>query len=78
MKKLLLSISFICFFGCSHTSEQIIGYNEHGQTIVKVCHTRGNLVNSSAFGSNCVIELRDYGRITKNAETINIISDDNR
>lgn len=78
MKKTVILFSILCLFGCSHTSEQVLGYNEKGQTIVRVCHSRGNLVNSAAFGSDCTVELRDYGRITNSANTINVISDNKR
>ena len=78
MKKTLILISTICLFGCSHTNESVIGYNEKGQTIVKVCKSWGNLGNASAFGSSCTVELRDYGRVTNDAHTINVISNDKR
>lgn len=78
MRKTVLLFSILCLAGCSHTSEQVLGYNEKGQTIVRVCRSRGNLVNSAAFGSDCTVELRDYGRITNSANTINVISDNKR
>ena len=78
MRKLLILATVICLAGCSHVNETIIGYNEKGQTIVKVCHSRGNLVNAAAFGSDCTVELRDYGRVTNDAHTINVISNDDR
>ena len=78
MKKVII-LSSLLLSGCfSHINETVIGYNEKGQTIVKVCKSRGNLVNSSAFGSDCIVELRDYGRITNSANTINVISNDKR
>lgn len=78
MKKLTLLTLFLGLCACAHTSEQIIGYNEEGKTLVRVCTSRGNLVNASAFGSDCVVELRDYGRVTNKAETVNIISSEKR
>lgn len=64
MKKAFILLCVICLSGCSHTHEQILGYNDKGQSIVQVCHSRGSFSNSSAFGSSCIIELRDYGWIT--------------
>lgn len=80
MKKIFIYINvlFLCSCGWGHISEEIIGYNEEGKTMVRICESRGNLVNPQAFGSSCRIELRDYGRITKSAETVNIISNDKR
>ena len=78
MKKLTLLILFLGLCACAHTSEQVIGYNEDGKTLVRVCTSRGNLANATAFGSECVVELRDYGRITTNAETVNVISSEKR
>jgi hypothetical protein len=64
--------------GCySHVSEDVLGYNEHGQTIVRVCKSTGNPANPVAFGSSCSVELRNYGRIN-HSNTINVISDYNR
>lgn len=78
MRKACLLMCVICLTACGHVSEQVIGYNEDGITIVRVCKSQGNLVNPSAFGSNCEIELRDYGRISNTANTVNIISNDKR
>ena len=78
MKKIFFLSSIVCVTACAHVSEQIVGYNEEGMTIVRVCTSRGNLVNPSAFGSGCEIELRDYGRISNTANTVNIISNDKR
>lgn len=64
MKKVFVLFFVVCLVGCSHTHEQIIGYNEKGQSIVQICHTRGSFSNLSAFGSECIIELRDYGWIS--------------
>lgn len=75
-----ISVLILCggLCACAHTSEQVIGYNEYGETLVRVCTSHGNLVNASAFGSDCTIEIRDYGRVTNKAETINVISSEKR
>lgn len=78
MKKLLILFSLFAFSGCAHVSETIIGYNEEGKTIVQVCKSRGNLANTSAFGSSCKIEARDYGRISNKSNTLNVISTETR
>lgn len=78
MKKMLILSVFLLTSGCSHVTEEIIGYNESGQTVVKICKSRGNLANAAAFGSDCKIELRDYGRISNKSNTINVISNDKR
>lgn len=78
MKKYILFFFVLCLAACAHKSEQVIGYNEDGFTIVRVCTSHGNLVNPSAFGSDCEIELRDYGRISNPSNTVNVISNDRR
>lgn len=79
MKKVIfLFISCMFASACAHVSENIIGYNERGETIVQVCKSRGNLASADAFGHSCKIEIRDYGRISNKSDTINIISNDNR
>lgn len=77
MKKLSIISILVLFAGCSRTYyENVIGYNEKGQTLVRVCDsTVGVLDNLEA---NCKIELRDYGRISGVANTVNSISDDER
>lgn len=65
----------VCLCGCAHTSESILGYNERGQTVVRVCKSYGQL---GMYGSDCTIELRDYGRVTNDAHTVNVISNPNR
>ncbi len=77
MKKIIF-LFLIIITGCSHVTEEVIGYNQYGQTIVRVCKSNGNLVNPTAFGSSCSIEARNYGRISNQTTTINVISDDNR
>ncbi len=77
MKKLyLLSALMLC--ACAHTAEQVIGYNEDGKTIIRVCKSRGTTNNATAFGSKCTVELRDYGRVSNASDTINIISKETR
>lgn len=79
MKKIYAILGIVLLTtSCSHVSEEIIGNNQEGMTIVRVCKSRGNLVNPVAFGSSCFIETRDYGRISNKTNTINIISDDDR
>ena len=79
MKKIFLLAACLALSACyRHTSEQIVGYNEDGKTLVRICTSKGSPASSTAFGSNCVLELRDYGRITKTAETVNIISTEKR
>ena len=79
MKKIIVLFALsLLVSACAHVSENIIGYNERGQTIVRVCKSRGNLGTVDAYGSSCTIEVRDYGRISNQANTINIISNDNR
>ena len=78
MQKISLLVMVICLSACAHTSEQVIGYNEEGKTIVRVCTSRGNLVNPTAFGSDCEVQLRDYGRVSNKSDTINIITNDKR
>lgn len=79
MKKIILLSSMICLGGCyTHTEEYVVGYNDKGQTIVRVCSSRGSPINPTAYGSSCTVELRDYGRITNSANTVNIISNDKR
>lgn len=78
MKKIYIIITILALVsGCSHVSEEVLGHNQYGQTIVRVCKSRGNLVNPVAFGSSCSVELRNYGRVNQ-SNTINIISDHNR
>ncbi len=76
MKKLFILFSVFILSACSHVDEHIIGYNDKGQTLVKVCRSRGNIGHAFAFGSRCTIELRDYGKVTKNARTVNIVTDE--
>lgn len=78
MKKSLLFLIVICVSACAHTSEQIVGYNEEGLTLVRVCTSYGEYGDHAAYGSDCKIELRDYGRISNPANTVNIISNNNR
>lgn len=80
MKKALIACSVLFLAGCvmDHTNEDVIGYNDEGKTIVKVCKYSGTPANPSAFGSTCKVELRDYGRVSNKADTINIISNDKR
>ena len=79
MKKLALVFMILGLCACSHhTKETIVGYNEEGKTLVRVCKSVGNLASQDAFGSECTIELRDYGRITTKTETVNVISADKR
>lgn len=79
MKKTIILFSALCLSGCyTHTNESVIGYNEKGQTIVKVCTSHGSPLNPNAYGSSCTVELRDYGRVTNDAHTINVISNDKR
>lgn len=75
---ILLIFPILFLSACAHTSENIVGYNEKGQTIVKVCKSRGTLSNIDAFGSSCKIELRNYGRVSNTSDTVNIISTDKR
>ena len=74
MKKLLLCILCLFLYACTHISEQVIGYNEEGKTLVRVCKSTGTPAYPNAYGSECLVELRDYGRITTKAETVNIVS----
>lgn len=78
MKKLTLLTLFLGLYACAHTSEQVIGYNEDGKTLVRVCKSWGVAADHAAYGSECVVELRDYGRVTNKAETVNIISSEKR
>lgn len=79
MKKISFIILVLCLVACSHTSEQVVGYNEDGLTLVRVCTSYGDpMYTPDAYGSSCVLELRDYGRITNSASTINVISDERR
>lgn len=78
MKKLLIMLCLFAVSGCAHVSETIVGYNEEGKTIVQICKSRGNLANSSAFGSSCKIEERNYGRISNKSNTLNVISTEAR
>lgn len=79
MKTVILFGIMISLVGCAHTYEQVVGYNEDGLTLVQVCKSYGDpTLRPDAYGSSCVLELRDYGRITNTANTVNIISDDNR
>ena len=79
MKKVLF-LFIVCLLAsaCSHVSENIIGYNERGETIVQVCKSRGTLNNADAFGSSCKMEIRDYGRVSNKTNTVNVVSNDNR
>ena len=66
MKKIILLLIVIaancgCLF--THYSEDIIGTNDDGMTVIKFCKSKGTLVHKSIFGSTCTIELRDYGNI---------------
>lgn len=79
MKKLVFLWFVALFLGaCAHVSETVIGYNEDGKTIVRICNARGNLGNDHAFGSSCKIEMRDYGKISNTSQTFNIISTGDR
>lgn len=78
MKKYVLFFLVLGLSACAHKSEQIIGYNEEGLTLVRVCSSYGDPGNSTAYGSDCKIEVRDYGRISTPASTVNVISDDKR
>ncbi|MCQ2581522.1 MAG: hypothetical protein MJ170_00885 [Alphaproteobacteria bacterium] len=81
MKKTLVIITAcLVLSACSHThiTEDIIGYNETGKALVRVCKSSGIGANAKAFGSSCLIELRDYGKISNTANTINVISNDDR
>ena len=66
MKKIIILL-ILTVFNCAcyftHLSETIIGTNEQGKTIVQFCKSKGTLKNTTAFGSTCTIELRDYGNI---------------
>lgn len=78
MKKYILCFFVLCLAACTHTSEQIVGYNEDGLTLVRVCTSYGEYGDHAAYGSDCKIELRDYGRISNPSNTINVISNDKR
>lgn len=80
MKKLLFIFASTAFLGAcfSHVTEDVVGYNEDGKTIVKVCKTKGTPSNYAAFGTTCKIEKRDYGRVSNKTETLNIISESSR
>lgn len=79
MKKIILICGILALCGCTHTTEDVVGYNEEGLTLVRVCKAYGDpMAAANAYGSECWLELRDYGRITNNASTINVISNDKR
>ena len=80
MKKLIVIAVFatVGMSACTHINENIIGYNERGETIVQVCKSRGNLSSADAYGHSCKIEIRDYGRVSNKANTFNVISNDAR
>ena len=80
MGKILIAVlgAVLCS-ACTHISEEIIGYNDRGKTIVRVCKSTGDpLGHTNDYGSSCKIEERDYGRISNMANTINVISDNDR
>lgn len=79
MKYIMFLGTLMILAGCAHTYEQVVGYNEEGLTLVQVCKSYGDpTLRPDAYGSSCVLELRDYGRITNTANTVNIISNENR
>ena len=55
----LLFMTFALSAG-PHSDEQVIGYNDDGLAMVRVCESLGSFENTSAFASSCRIELRDY------------------
>lgn len=74
MKKIIILLAVItfncaCYF--THISETVIGINEEGKTLVQFCKSKGTLKNTTAFGSSCTVELRDYGKITFEENTVN-------
>ena len=78
-RRIMVLFMALCCGACTHINEEIIGYNEQGKTIVKVCKSVGDpLGHPNDYGSSCRIEERDYGRISNTATTINVISDNNR
>lgn len=78
-KAIFIFLAALFCSACTHINEEIIGYNEHGKTIVRVCKSVGDpLGHPNDYGSSCKIEERDYGRISNTATTINVISDNNR
>ena len=71
MKKLIFILIATLFLGACflYLSEDIIGYNEEGKAVVKMCRSRGTVGNERLLGSSCRIELRDYGKIDTSQNT---------
>ena len=70
MKKLIFVLIATLFLGACflYLSEDVIGYNEEGKAVVKICRSRGTVGHERLLGASCRIELRDYGKVSPTTE----------